>query len=170
MSLLRESVAQVLQADVLYIKGDTQETKWNDAQLHNFKGYNVITGVMAPRGNNSYLFVDNVTELPIQLPPNSIPVFTLLVPITPLVSTNLVTSTLQFYMFDDESFSNSVEPWGSLYGTHTGAEINSKAYFENSYTQGSLSDYVGYPYFGVETSGPAFTDGSFQMYMYYITK
>ena len=166
MSLLKETVADVISGDVLTI-GNAWGSTFR--QYENVNGYSVISGAFVPRDNGSqYLMVDNATGEPMVLPSNIVPWQVYIIPTVPLESTDLSSASVLFNFYDDISFNNSYNPWGTGYSTLTGEELNSGAFLQVD-DGGSFSDFTGFPYLGGEVQSESFTAGSLQIYVYYIS-
>lgn len=166
MSLLKETVADVISGDVM-----TLSNSWGSSfrQYQNVNGYSVITGAFAPRDNGSeYLMLDNATGEPIVLPSNIVPWQIYIIPTVPMESTDLSSANVVFNFYDNTSFHNSYNPWGPAYSTFNGEELNSGGYLQVD-DGGSISDFTGYPYLGGEVQNDSFTAGSLQIYVYYIS-
>lgn len=166
MSLLKETVRNVIQGNSVIIGNSLGSTF---SQLENFRGYKVVTGASQPRAPGNYLFLDNETGEPIQMPPNSLPIMMFLIPTVPILDDG--NSYYDIYLYDDTSFSNTYAPWGGN-GSFYGSAINTKAMIGvNSNGNGTVfSNFAGYPYVGYESSGNTVTDGTIQIYVYYLTK
>lgn len=165
MSLLNETASTVIAGK--YLKVD-QAFNTQFQNTRNLKGYGVITGALLPRevGTN-VLVLDNVTEEPVQLPPNVMPYKAFFVPTIPLESTDLTDSAIRLKLWDSPTFNISQDNWG-VNGVFTGEQVNSKGYTEMADTTGSVSDFTGYTYPGVEVVNTDFTAGQLQVYIYYI--
>lgn len=164
MSLLNERVETVLEGKYLVVDHafNTQFTNYA-----NLQGFNAITGALVPRGLGNVLLVDNYTGEPVQMPPNSVPVYFLLVPTVPFQSADLSDSEIYIQFYDNENFSNLLQPWGSD-SQFTGEELQHKNMFyavDDTY----FTDFSGYPYIGAEVVDEAFTAGQVQVYIYYVT-
>lgn len=157
MSLLNEIKSTVVQAQFL-----SAEQVFS-SQFPNSKGYYVITGYIEPRDESELLIKHNVTDDPLQIPPNMFPIKAYFVPSILLESPDLNTSNLELYAYDDTSFSNSISFSG---GSMTGTEANSKGFSEMCDVSCTLTDFTPtYPYLGMSSSGD-FTAGRLQVYVY----
>lgn len=164
MSLLTETVKTVIEGNNLIV-GNTVNNQY--VYQPNPRGYFVLTGAVEPRGLGNYLLLDNVTGEPVQLPPNTLTYKGFFLPTIPMESTDLTDSQIKLYLYDDTSFSNSYDNWGSN-GRFTGEELNSKAVTEMTDVSGTFSDQAGYSYPGLEVENREFTAGQLQVYIYYI--
>lgn len=161
MSLITEAVTTVAQAQYLSVD---QVFNTDFKRQRNLRGYHVLTGYLQPRAESQLLVRDNVTDEPLQFPPNCFPIKTFFIPTTPLESPDLSNSYLELYFYDDTSFSNSISEWN---GYVDGEQLNSKAFVEMLDVYETLNTLSGYPYIGVDSSGD-FTAGQIQVYMYYL--
>lgn len=163
MSLLKETASNVI--DVEYLVADNVY-----ANFTNFKalqGYEVISGYLSPRGLGYYLARDNKTDEPIKLPPNSMPLQAYFIPSIPLDGGDVAGYNIQLTLFEDEAFTNpSTNPWTSD-GQWSGEDINGKAFTEMTDCYSYFTDFANLPYVGIEVSNNPYTDGTFQLYIFY---
>ena len=165
MSLLTETVSTVIYGNNMIA---LQAFNTQFVTKPNAQGYSVITGAIEPREEGNYLLLDNVTGLPVQLPPNVMPYKAFYVPTVPLEGPNLSSSELKLRFWDDVNFSSYQDNWGT-YGVFTAEEMNTKGYTELADSTGSVSDFTGYIYPGMVLESDPLTAGQIQIYIYYIT-
>lgn len=163
MSLIKETTTTVIDADAL-VSGNViaNFSKVETARMI-LGPQKAVSGYVSPRAATDYLVLDNITNDPIILPPNSLPMRAFFIPTVPLASANLALNALQVAFYDTPSFNNSYTPSSTVV---SGANLNSKAYVELTHCDELLADAAPYRYVGVTTTN-AFTDGTLQVYIQY---
>lgn len=170
MSLLNEKVSTVIQTEDLVLS-NAYNAIANGVQ--SLRGYTVVAGYAEPREPGQYLFKDLLTQEPIIMPANTVPVYILLVPLSEMDEGG---NEFKFNLYSDPQFSSTWVLWyippppGDPRGVFTGSELNSKCLVPVAAGPGDgyayFTDYTPYPYLGFEFTGNPITAGSFVAYAY----
>jgi hypothetical protein len=173
MSLLSETSTTVIDTTEL-TTGSALVSKFsNTNSAYSIKGrVKAVSGYAMPTANGSYLVRDNLTNEPIEIPLNALPLQGFIIPTVPLESADLSDSIVTIQLYDDVSFSNSFSPWvtgGDVNqnGRWSADFVNAKTFNELSEDYAYYSDWENYRFVGIETSGTVITAGTLQIYIVY---
>ena len=163
MSLISENVATVIQASNV-----VADTVSNVKFQGGLNGAKVLIGSIKPRiTNESLAFVDE-NNVPLKLPPNSVPVRACFVPEVPLESPDLTNTFFRFSLYDNLNFDNVYQPW-FLWSLCDGERMNAKVLLELAASTENAKNVNPYPYIGVDVSGPSVaTNGTIKLYLFYV--
>jgi len=156
MSLLKELKKTVIEGQI--VSSVTSGGSGSGSTI-----YTLRTGYIEPRDQLNLLVLDNETDEPVTTPENTFPIATYMIPETAITSTDLDSSYLNLYVYDDTSFSNGLP----IAGGFNGYQVNTLCSNEMIATSTLMSDVIDYPYIGFESSAD-FLSGKIQVVMYFL--
>lgn len=157
MSLITESVATVIEGQSVLLNNANFETL---TTLPEF--YKVFVGYASPREIGYYLLKDSEGNY-LQLPPNSVALYSFFVPFLPLESGDNSMTTVDTFFADNPQLTSKTNRGFSF----TLDQITLRCMNQVTYTSESAEFYNNNPYIGINTSVNPITNGTLQVYIYY---
>lgn len=162
MSLLSEAVATVMQSEATTSTNLVLPPTLTPPLESGF--YKQLIGVVEPRGLlTTSVVIDVETGQPLKFPPNAIPMYAFFVPIEPLISGNLGTTTIALYLLKTPE--NKVDTFYYYYANLSDTNGNFILELCDVKAEG-LTEYF-YPAISVNT-GPPVTSGLMKIIFQYV--
>lgn len=131
-------------------------------------GTKVLTGVLSPRETQVSLLFQDENGDPLQLPPGTLPVRALFLPLVPIESEDLTDTFFSFALYDNVNLNNMYVPWSS-YNDCDGKRMNAKMMLDLVNLGSTAAAFAPYPYVGMAMGGLSpVTSGTVQIYLFYI--